>query len=55
MNKKELFNKCVRDAIRIGRKYMNKYATEEEPTQQEWALALVIFQYELNSEDHYVR
>lgn len=50
MNNKELFKECLKEAIDIGREYMN-YPPEslDEPTQQEWDLALVLFQDELQT------
>jgi len=38
----KLFKKCIEEGIRLTAPYMNKYATEEEPTQQAWDLALVL-------------
>ena len=45
MNKKELFDKCIKEAIELGREHMNPYIDLEEnrPTQQEWDLALLLF------------
>ncbi len=48
MDDKILFKRCVREAIDLGRPYMKRYEFEDEPTNQEWNLALIIFQYELN-------
>lgn len=46
----ELFDDCIKEAIKIGRKYM-LYPTENEsdPTQQEWDLALILFQNRLKN------
>lgn len=44
---KQIFDKCMKEAIKLGRPYMTKYDTE--PTQQEWDLALIIFQHKLNT------
>lgn len=48
---KELFDKCVKQAIELGRKYM-LYPPEniEQPTQQEWDLALILFQLNYQEE-----
>ena len=52
MNKEELFDECLKEAINIGRKYM-KYVPESdtEPTKQEWDLSLVLFKYKLDKQD----
>jgi hypothetical protein len=44
MNNEEIFDLCLKEAIRIGRKYMT-YPPEskDEPTKQEWDLALILF------------
>ena len=47
---KQLFGTCVKDAIKIGRKYMKNKIIEEEkdfPTKEEWNLALALFQKRL--------
>jgi len=48
MNKEELFDECVKEAIKIGRKYL-EYGdmSGELPTQQEWDLALILFENKL--------
>lgn len=48
MSKQKEFDECVREAISLGRKYMN-YPPENkiEPTQQEWDLALILFKDKL--------
>lgn len=44
----ELFDECIKEAIRIGRKYMvYPPISENEVTQQEWELALILFQNKL--------
>lgn len=48
MNKEELFDECIKEAIKIGRKYMlYQPESDKEPTKQEWDLALVLFQDKL--------
>jgi hypothetical protein len=42
MTLKEIFNECVKEAIELGRPYMSEYA-DNQPTQQEWDLALILF------------
>jgi len=49
MNNKELLELCVKEAIELGRPYMNKYINDEEPTKEEWALALILFQNKLKT------
>ena len=52
MSYQEILDECVREAITLGRKYMdiapNKYKHEPiegiKPTKEEWALALILFQ-----------
>ena len=48
--KEELLKKCIKQAIKLGRPYMKKYDydSEDKPTQQEWELALVIFNHRIN-------
>ena len=43
MNRKELFDECVKEAIELGRKYVEGYASDDLPTIQEWELALLLF------------
>jgi len=49
---KELFDKCIKEAIKIGRPYM-KYVPEsiKEPTKEEWALALALFKHKLEDKN----
>jgi len=51
MINKELFEECIQEAISIGRKYMNDYAIDGKPTQQEWDLALVLLQERLKEKE----
>jgi len=48
--KARLFEDCIKEAIQIGRKYMKEYDydSEDKPTQQEWDLALTIFNHRIN-------
>ena len=48
MSKKILFDKCVKEAIEIGRPHLHEYDYEydNKPTKQEWELALLLFQME---------
>ena len=48
MNNKKIFDDCVREAIKMGRQYMS-YSVSDEPTQQEWELALLIFANKLKT------
>lgn len=43
---KDLFDECLKEAIEIGRKYMSDYI-DNQPTQQEWDLALLLFKHKL--------
>lgn len=45
----QLFDECIKQAIKLGRKYMDEYdySSPEIPTKEEWQLALVIFQSKL--------
>ncbi len=45
MVNKELFDKCIAEAIEIGRPHLRVY--DDLPTQQEWDLALILFQEQL--------
>lgn len=47
---KELLKDCVKTAIELGRPYMEQYASDSEPTKEEWALALILFQNNLIQE-----
>lgn len=48
MNKQELFDKCIKEAISLGRKYMWLPDVDQtQPTKQEWELALILFKKEL--------
>lgn len=42
MDKKELLKECIEEAIKLGRPYMRDYAYENEPTKEEWNLAMVL-------------
>ncbi len=44
MSKKILFDKCVKEAIKLAEPYLVKYG--DELTKQEWELALLLFQQE---------
>ena len=46
MNRQELFDKCIEEAMKLGRKYMIEYLDNKTPTQQEWDLALLLFNKE---------
>ena len=50
LNKKEVFDLCIREAIEMGREYMTICDTHKTPTQQEWDLALILFQKRINDE-----
>ncbi|MCH7534273.1 MAG: hypothetical protein IH948_00725 [Bacteroidetes bacterium] len=50
MENRSLFRSCVKDAIRIGRRYMIYSPTGSGPTQQEWELALVLFKHRLKDD-----
>jgi len=45
-----LLRESVKEAIKLGRPYMNKYDydAEDKPTQQEWELALILFKIKLD-------
>lgn len=43
MSKKEILAECIKEAIELGRPYMKQYAFEDEPTKEEWQLALILF------------
>jgi len=51
MNKEEFFDRCIYDAIKMGRKYMGKTdgtgvtAESAIPTKEEWQLALLLFSH----------
>ena len=58
MDEEKLFDECIAKAIEIGNKYMNRGSimvankkvgdlTSDKPTKEEWDLALVLFQKEL--------
>ena len=47
MDNKELFDGCLKEAIRIARPHMLYMTAEQEPTQQEWDLAMVLFKKKL--------
>lgn len=49
MTIKEIFDKCIKEAIELGRPYMRKYDYDEEtkPTEHEWQLALILFKHRL--------
>lgn len=49
MNKKETFEECINVAIDLGRPYMTEYL-DNTPTQQEWDLALMLFEHKLKEE-----
>lgn len=41
----KLFDECIKQAIELGRKHMDKYEIDNpnKPTKEEWQLALVLF------------
>ena len=47
---RKLLKESVEEAIKLGRKYMRRYDydSEDKPTQQEWDLALTIFNHRIN-------
>ncbi len=49
MSKKEVFDECIKEAIKMGREYMGRQREEDLliPTKEEWALALVLFKEDL--------
>lgn len=50
MTKQELFDTCIQEAIFLGRRYMAKCTHGQIPTSEEWQLALVLFQNEIQNE-----
>ena len=46
--KENAFDESIKEAIKLGRKYMKTYNKAVEPTQQEWELALILFKNKLN-------
>lgn len=42
-NNEEIFDKCMKEAIKIGRKYMPNKEITSVPTVEEWQLALELF------------
>lgn len=46
---KESFDECIKEAMEIGRKYMKNhdYLEKDQPTNEEWNLALVLFKHKL--------
>lgn len=49
MDNKKIFDKCLKEAISIARPHMI-YVPEQEPTQQEWDLAIVLFKRRLDND-----
>lgn len=43
----EDFDDCVKEAIRLGRKYMQIVDDDPKPRKEEWDLALILFKYKL--------
>ena len=37
------FDDCVKEAIRLGRKWMNNTEKSNRPTREEWALAVALY------------
>lgn len=42
-NMEELFDKCVKDAVKLGRKHMVNPESGDKLMKEEWYLALVLF------------
>lgn len=47
MSKEIIFDRCVEEAIQMGRKHMVMKDLSKIPTKEEWQLALILFQEEL--------
>ena len=45
---KEIFNECVKKAIKLGRSWMKINEKAPYPTKEEWQLAIMLFNRELN-------
>lgn len=45
-----LFDECVEQAIKMGRKYMQRKEITKEPNDEEWQLALLLFSKRYNNE-----
>ena len=41
------FDDCVQQSIKLARKYMSDTTMSKKPTQQEYDLALILYQYQL--------
>ncbi len=49
-DKETLLKECIEEAVKLGRPYMRKYDydSEDKPTQQEWELAISLFNHRIN-------
>lgn len=43
----KIFDECIKSAMAIGRKYMSSAKNPNKPTEEEWALALILFEKEI--------
>ncbi len=50
--KRKLFDECIKDAISLGRKYMGCADKTDKPTDAEWDLTLILFQYKLYNKNY---
>lgn len=41
--REKIFDECINEAIKMGRKYMFDKKITDIPTEEEWSLAMVLF------------